>query len=206
MDNNLFYFEKVPFEQFKEDCSSFCTNEEFLRKKYDEIKLPQASTALSAGFDFFSPFTYHLYPPAKIRIPTGIRWCPDCGEDTYGGYHLNLYPISGLGCNHRLQLSNTVGIIDADYYLSDNYGHIIIDIFYPQPNDIEWDWYGDEDVITVYSDIPSQETYPVLWTLNRVLKIETGMGFAQGIIEPHMRLDKFTRNEVRNGGFGSTSK
>ena len=33
------------------------------------------------------------------------------------------YPRSGLGFKFRLQLNNTVGIIDSDYYNSDNEGH-----------------------------------------------------------------------------------
>ena len=39
---------------------------------------------------------------------------------------LKLYPRSGLGFKFRLQLNNTVGIIDSDYYYSDNEGHIFI--------------------------------------------------------------------------------
>ena len=37
---------------------------------------------------------------------------------------LSCYPRSGLGFKYRLQLNNTVGIIDSDYYHSDNEGHI----------------------------------------------------------------------------------
>ena len=37
---------------------------------------------------------------------------------------LKCYPRSGLGFKYRLQLNNTVGIIDSDYYYSDNEGHI----------------------------------------------------------------------------------
>ena len=37
---------------------------------------------------------------------------------------LKCYPRSGLGFKFRLQLNNTVGIIDSDYYNSDNEGHI----------------------------------------------------------------------------------
>ena len=35
---------------------------------------------------------------------------------------------SGLGFKYRLQLNNTVGIIDSDYYFSDNEGHIFAKI------------------------------------------------------------------------------
>ena len=36
---------------------------------------------------------------------------------------LKCYPRSGLGFKYRLQLNNTVGIIDSDYYMSDYEGH-----------------------------------------------------------------------------------
>ena len=39
-----------------------------------------------------------------------------------------IYPRSGLGFKYRLQLNNTVGVIDADYYDSDNEGHIFVKI------------------------------------------------------------------------------
>ena len=41
---------------------------------------------------------------------------------------MSLYPRSGLGFKFRLQLDNTVGIIDSDYYFSDNEGHIFAKI------------------------------------------------------------------------------
>ena len=41
---------------------------------------------------------------------------------------LKIYPRSGLGFKFRLQLNNTVGIIDSDYFGSDNEGHIFIKI------------------------------------------------------------------------------
>lgn len=41
---------------------------------------------------------------------------------------LKCYPRSGLGFKYRLQLNNTVGIIDSDYYMSDNEGHIFAKI------------------------------------------------------------------------------
>ena len=37
---------------------------------------------------------------------------------------LKCYPRSGLGFKYRLQLDNLVGIIDSDYFYSDNEGHI----------------------------------------------------------------------------------
>ena len=42
------------------------------------------------------------------------------------GWVLGLYPRSGLGFKYRLQLNNTVGIIDSDYYNSDNEGLMFV--------------------------------------------------------------------------------
>ena len=39
---------------------------------------------------------------------------------------LTIFPRSGLGFKYRLQLNNTVGIIDSDYFYSDNEGHMFI--------------------------------------------------------------------------------
>lgn len=41
---------------------------------------------------------------------------------------LQLFPRSGLGFKYRMQLNNTVGIIDSDYFYSDNEGHIFAKI------------------------------------------------------------------------------
>ena len=44
------------------------------------------------------------------------------------GWVLKCYPRSGLGFKYRLQLDNTVGIIDSDYFYSDNEGHMFAKI------------------------------------------------------------------------------
>ena len=41
---------------------------------------------------------------------------------------LQIFPRSSLGFKFRLQLDNTVGIIDSDYYFAKNQGHIMIKI------------------------------------------------------------------------------
>ncbi len=136
---------------------------------YDNIKLPKRATKGSAGYDFFAPVQIELKPNETIKIPTGIR--VEILED----WVLKLYPRSGLGFKYRLQLNNTVGIIDSDYYYSDNEGHIFAKI----TND-------------------SNE--------NRTVNINAGEGFMQGIfIQYGITLDDDV-TELRNGGFGSTTK
>ena len=87
-------------------------------KVYEELKLPMRATKGSAGYDFYAPFSFTLAPGETIKIPTGIR------AKMEEGWVLQLFPRSGLGFKFRLQLNNTVGIIDSDYFYSDNEGHI----------------------------------------------------------------------------------
>lgn len=85
---------------------------------YDTLLLPQRATKGSAGYDFFAPVAFTLAPGESIRIPTGVR------VKMEEGWVLQCYPRSGLGFKFRLQMDNTVGIIDSDYFSSDNEGHI----------------------------------------------------------------------------------
>lgn len=107
-------FEKVSYDNFKA-CLEDGTDTQAV---YDALKLPKRATTGSAGYDFFAPYDITLAPGETAKIPTGIRARID------EGWVLKLYPRSGLGFKYRLQLNNTVGIIDSDYYNSDNEGHI----------------------------------------------------------------------------------
>lgn len=113
-------FEKVSLNQFKEGFEN--TSDELINQMYEDLKLPKRATVGSAGYDFYAPFDIELNPGETIKIPTGIR----CKMDL--DYVLKLYPRSGLGFKFRLQLNNTVGIIDSDYYNSSNEGHIFAKI------------------------------------------------------------------------------
>lgn len=87
---------------------------------YKDLILPRRATTGSAGYDFKSPISFDLKPKETIKVPTGIR-CK-MNEDVV----LMIFPRSSLGFKYRLTLDNTVGIIDSDYYNSDNEGHIFI--------------------------------------------------------------------------------
>ena len=121
--NRIAKFSKVSFEQFKDAyADEFGGSEEEIRKVYDSLKLPRRATGGSAGYDFYAPADIRLEPGRTVKVPTGIRARMD--ED----WVLMIFPRSGLGFKYRLQLNNTVGIIDSDYYNSDNEGHIFIKI------------------------------------------------------------------------------
>ena len=162
-------FEKVSFEQYKKDYLDTFGNLDNIEEIYNSIKLPKRATKGSAGYDYYAPFDFSLNPGETIKIPTGIR----CYMEE--GWVLKNYPRSGLGFKFRLQLNNTVGIIDSDYYYSSNEGHIMSKI----TND-------------------SNE--------NKVVSVKKGEGFSQGIfIEYGITFDDDV-SDVRDGGFGSTTK
>jgi len=100
MAKRVAQFHKVSFEQFKEDFRDTfgAVEDKEIQEVYDAVRLPKRATAGSAGYDFFTP------------VP------------------VVLHPGSGLGFKYRLQLNNTVGIIDSDYFYSDNEGHIFAKI------------------------------------------------------------------------------
>ena len=98
-------FKKVSFEEYKNSIRGDVD----LTAEYNDIKLPKRATTGSAGYDFFSPFSFDLDTGETIKIPTGIRVILD--NDKW----LGVYPRSGLGFKYRVQLDNTVGVIDSDY-------------------------------------------------------------------------------------------
>ena len=61
-----------------------------------------------------------LKPGKSVTIPTGI--CCEMNPD----YALFILPRSGLGFKYQMMLSNTLGLIDSDYFYSDNEGRIMI--------------------------------------------------------------------------------
>ena len=115
-------FHKVSEARFLEDWKDNFpeTSDEEIKEIYRNIALPKRATAGSAGYDFYSPVDFSVAPGESIKIPTGIRVEMD------QEWVLKCYPRSGLGFKYRLQLNNTVGIIDSDYFYSDNEGHMFV--------------------------------------------------------------------------------
>lgn len=168
-------FEKVSFEQFKKDWIKsleyfpYLCQDKNVVDIYNKIKMPKRATSGSAGYDFFMPMNLNLAKGMNILIPTGIR----CKIDD--GWVLKEYPRSGQGFKYGVHLANTVGIIDSDYYYSDNEGHIFMKLV----NDS---------------------------SLSEIIRFHQGDAFCQGIfVEYGITYDDET-TEIRNGGFGSTSK
>jgi len=160
---NNFY--KVSLEQYIEDNNG----DESKKLEWEEIKVPHRATKHSAGYDFYAPFDFELKPNETIKFPSGIKVQLD--DDKF----LAIVPRSSLGFKYRLQLDNTVGIIDSDYFNnSGNEGHIFIKI----TNDTN---------------------------CGKILKINKGDAVAQGIILQYFLTDNDDSDSIREGGFGSTN-
>lgn len=126
MENSGFHkiakFYKVSFEEFERTYRAKIDDKigrDEIREIYDRIELPKRATTGSAGYDFYSPYSFELASGSEILVLFGIR------ARIEPGWVLQLFPRSGLGSRYRFQLNNTVGIIDSDYFDADNEGHIM---------------------------------------------------------------------------------
>lgn len=119
-------FRKVSFNQWKKDMleCGFEFSEEELMDYYKNIRLPQRATIGSAGYDFYAPFDLVVKKDECLKFPTGVKCLMD------GDVVLQLFPRSGLGFKYGMQLYNTCGIIDCDYCLAKNEGHIHCKLHY----------------------------------------------------------------------------
>jgi len=125
-------FEKISEMQFLKDFAEYISDEALDAKDtlavYNAIKLPKRATKGSAGYDIFAPFDITIPPKGTVKVPTGIRVHLD--DDKF----LAIYPRSGLGFKYKMQLWNTIPVIDADYSGSDNEGHIWCKFFNDSPD------------------------------------------------------------------------
>lgn len=165
-------FEKVSINQYTKDLptnrADVMVAYEVLNE-YKDIKLPKRATKHSAGYDFYAPFDIVLEPNETITFATGIK-C-QMNENVV----LLLAPRSSLGFKYRLQLDNTIGVIDSDYYdNSKNEGHIHAKL----TNDSK---------------------------SGKMLVIKKGEAFMQGIFVKFETTQDDDVTEARVGGIGSTN-
>ncbi len=155
-------FEKVSHEEFRRSVGD-------IPIEYDEVKIPRRATRHSSGYDFYSPVDFVLHPGETIVLPTFIRVSLQCDKT------LIIAPRSGQGFKYKVQLYNTIGVIDADYYANpSNDGHIFVKL---------------------YNDSPE----------GKPMEVKKGDAVCQGLILQYFTVDDDEATEDRVGGFGSTS-
>ncbi len=92
-------------------------------KKYAHLNpiIPKRATSGSAGYDLSSIEDVTINPQEIKLIPTGLKCQMPKSEALF------VFPRSSLAIKKGLMMSNSVGVIDADYYGNpDNEGHIMI--------------------------------------------------------------------------------
>ena len=135
-----------------------------------DVHLPQRQTGASAGYDIEAAADCVIPAGGMVLVPTGLKAYMQVGEV------LTLNIRSSMAVKHQLLLSNSVGIIDADYYDNpDNEGHIMI-------------------------------KFTNASNTGLTISLKAGDAFAQGIFTEYGITFDDDCTEVRNGGFGSTSK
>ena len=121
-------FEKVSYQEFKNSFKGLGYIEDpdkleySLSEFYDKIKLPERKTSGSAGHDISTPLPISVPVGESLVVPTGLK----CRMEE--GYVMLIFPRSSLGIWFRMMLTNTVGVIDSDYYGAENEGHILISV------------------------------------------------------------------------------
>ncbi len=118
-------FERISFEQFKSDVSND-------KKLYESIVLPKRSTSKSAGYDIRSITSGTIKPGESMVFKTGLKLSMNDDEVFF------IFDRSSLGYKYDVSLSNSVGVIDADYYNNeDNEGHFSIKLINHGEKDFE---------------------------------------------------------------------
>lgn len=113
------YFSKVTYGQYIDSLRDYPIWQKTSAEDYDDLKIPKRATSGSAGYDLYAPFDIELKPGEYNKFPLGIRWVAD-DVRTF----LMIVPRSGLGFKYGVRLANSVGIVDSDYFCSNNEGNI----------------------------------------------------------------------------------
>ncbi len=108
-------FERISERQYGLDFADFAN-----RLPLGEIAMPRRATEGSAGYDFVCPVEVTVDPGETVVVPSGMRALIE------PGWVLVICPRSSLGRKYGMRLANTVGVIDSDYALAENEGHMLM--------------------------------------------------------------------------------
>ena len=98
--------------------------DKFRKFPNEKITLPTRGSKVSAGYDFYMPCDLVLQSGEKTCVWSDVKSYMQEGEG------LILHVRSSVGIKLGLMLSNTTGVIDADYYSNEgNDGNIGIALY-----------------------------------------------------------------------------
>lgn len=167
-------------------------------RKAQSGKLPLRGTKTSAGYDFYATEDLVIKPQDKAFFWTDVKAKMEEGEVLLG------FIRSSMGIKKDLMLSNTVAVIDSDYYNNENNeGNIGISIRNLKPAIAVSGQYlnvetasGEVRMIPEVIDLTEENT----------VVIKAGERVAQFIFAKFLESENCNSNEERTGGIGSTSK
>ena len=93
--------------------------------KYKElgVSIPKRATDSSAGYDLASVEDLTIEPGEIRMVPTGLKVMMPKTEALF------IFARSSLSIKKGLIMSNSVGVVDADYYGNlDNEGHLMVSL------------------------------------------------------------------------------
>ena len=120
-------FEKISLEEFHKNYS---TDKDIY---YNNLVMPKRGSKYSAGYDIATPWDVELPAKTTVIFPSLLKVSMEDDE-------VVLIDVrSSLGFKHNVRLSNTIGVIDKDYYNNPtNEGHIFIKLYNPTENNIHF--------------------------------------------------------------------
>lgn len=96
-------------------------NDKYRNYPQAEIKLPVRSTKFSAGYDICTPVDITIWKDQTIKVKTDLK-CK-MSHDLV----MLVFPRSSVGIKEGVMLTNTVGVIDADFFENEeNDGNITL--------------------------------------------------------------------------------
>ena len=84
--------------------------DEFREYPDTNIVLPARATAHSAGFDICTPVDIDIWQGQTVKVKTDVK----CKMDP--DLVMLIFPRSSVGIKHGIMLTNSTGVIDADFY------------------------------------------------------------------------------------------
>ncbi|MCW6094592.1 dUTP diphosphatase [Clostridium sporogenes] len=161
------------------------------------IKLPVRGTQTSAGYDFFATQDLVIKPQEKVMFKTDVK--AYMGADEV----LLIDVRSSIGSKKDLMITNTLGVIDSDYYENvDNDGNMMVGLRNLKPAMSIKGFVKVVDIKGMLWDVPLVEDL----TEENTVVIKAGERVAQGIFVKYLEADNGNTKIKRTGGTGSTDK
>ncbi|MFT8313295.1 MAG: dUTP diphosphatase [Clostridium sp.] len=161
----------------------------------DSVYLPVRGTKTSAGYDFFSTVDLTILPQQSVKFKTDVK--AYMGADEF----LFIDVRSSIGSKKDLMITNTIGVIDSDYYENvDNDGNMMIGLRNLKPQIMVAGSICIEDVSGMFHRIPRILDL----TEENTVVIKKGERVAQGIFIKFLESDNCNTEVKRTSGTGHT--